>query len=195
MSAIPGTNLAAPVVPFTTDDAYPTHDSLYGKGGHREVGTLAERDAIPAQRQRVGMLCYVVEDATTYQLTALGWVPFAGGGGSDIPGIAVVAAVDLGGHRVVTVDGLYADASDITTMNKGAGLTVVAVSAGQTTAAYNTGVITEPSWNWSVGQPVYLGLNGLLTQTPPTTGYLLRIGQPKSATSLIVEIAQPIQLT
>lgn len=76
MSILTGTNIAAPIVPFTTADTYPTHDALYGKGGYREVATLAERDAIPAARMRVGMLCYVEEDDTTYKLTPTGWEPF-----------------------------------------------------------------------------------------------------------------------
>jgi hypothetical protein len=74
MSNLLGTNLAAQIVPFTTDDTYPTHDALYGAGGHREVLTLADREAIPAARQRVGMTCYVDETAATYRLTGTGWV-------------------------------------------------------------------------------------------------------------------------
>ena len=77
MSNLSGTNLAAKIVPFTTDDTYPTHDSLYGTGGHREVSTIVERDAIPAARQRVGMLCYVAETNKTYQLLSTGWADFA----------------------------------------------------------------------------------------------------------------------
>lgn len=194
MSAIPGTNVAAPVVPFTTDDAYPTHDALYGKGGHREVVSLVARDAIPSARLRVGMLCYVAEDGVTYQLTAMGWAPFSGAASGTATGIAVTAAIDLGGHRVVTVDGYYADALDITTMYRVAGITTQAVPSAGDVAAYNSGVLTEVSWSWTVGQPVYLGTNGLMTQEAPTAGYLLVIGQPKNATSLIVEIQQPILL-
>jgi hypothetical protein len=37
MANIQGTNVAAPVVPFTTEDIYATHDAKYGKGGYRSV--------------------------------------------------------------------------------------------------------------------------------------------------------------
>lgn len=49
-------------------DTYPTHDSLLGKGGHREVIELSERNAIPDERRRVGMTVYVDETRTTYRL-------------------------------------------------------------------------------------------------------------------------------
>jgi len=84
MSNLSGTNLAAKIVPFTTDDTYPTHDALYGAGGHREVATTAERDAIPAARQKMGMLCYVQELDDTFKLTESGWQSFTAPIGSVI---------------------------------------------------------------------------------------------------------------
>jgi len=59
---LPGTKVSAPVVPFTEDDVYPTHDSRYGKGGWREVTTLAARNAIPVHRRTVGMVVNVTND-------------------------------------------------------------------------------------------------------------------------------------
>lgn len=68
MSSIAGTNIASPVVPFDTGDKYATHEAKYGKGGHRTVKTLAERNAIPALRREVGMTCFVEADNVTYKL-------------------------------------------------------------------------------------------------------------------------------
>lgn len=42
MANINGTNLAAPIVPFTTNDTFPTHYAKYGKGGYRTVATITE---------------------------------------------------------------------------------------------------------------------------------------------------------
>ena len=72
MPNLPGTNLAAPIVPFTTSDTYPTHEALYGLGGWREVADYTERDAIPELRQSVGMVVYVRLDETFWQLAAVG---------------------------------------------------------------------------------------------------------------------------
>ena len=67
MAVIPGTNLSAPIVPQTTEDTYPTHDALFGKGGFRTVASIAERDAIPAPRRTLGMIV-CLEDGTPYTL-------------------------------------------------------------------------------------------------------------------------------
>ena len=55
------------IAPTDDTDVYATHDSVYGKGGFREVSTIAERDAITINRRREGMLVAVSGD-TIYQL-------------------------------------------------------------------------------------------------------------------------------
>ena len=37
MSDLKGTNIAAPIMPFSSLDTYPTHESIYGKGGYKAV--------------------------------------------------------------------------------------------------------------------------------------------------------------
>lgn len=66
MSDILGTNVAAPIVPFTTDDDYPTHDEQYGAGGWRTVANPAALDAIPAERRRDGMAVFVRSTGLVY---------------------------------------------------------------------------------------------------------------------------------
>lgn len=68
MSKLRGTNIAASIVPFDSRDQYNTHDSIYGKGGFREVDTLEDRDQITKQRRRQGMLVYVKSEKKVYQL-------------------------------------------------------------------------------------------------------------------------------
>lgn len=63
MANLSGTNVAAPLAPFSDADTYPTHDPIYGIGGYREVATLAARDAIPAGRRRAGMMVVVTADS------------------------------------------------------------------------------------------------------------------------------------
>lgn len=61
-----GQNVAAPIVPFSNLDIYPTHMAKFGKGGHRSVSNLAERDAIPIDRLESGCTVYVEETGTKY---------------------------------------------------------------------------------------------------------------------------------
>ena len=73
MPELLGTNVAAAIVPFTTEDAFATHDAKYGKGGWREVATVEEMNAIPEARRSIGMIVYVQENNTTYQLKESGF--------------------------------------------------------------------------------------------------------------------------
>lgn len=68
MSDLLGTNIATGIVPFTTEDVYPTHYSEYGKGGWKQVATIVERDAISLERRELGMVVYVLEENKTYTL-------------------------------------------------------------------------------------------------------------------------------
>lgn len=67
MATITGTNLSAQLVPFDSQNTYPTHDSLYGRGGWLEAETVAGRNAIPSERLRNGSVCYVEETELPYQ--------------------------------------------------------------------------------------------------------------------------------
>lgn len=62
MADIKGTNVASKIVPYTISDNYATHDEEYGRGGYRTVNTVAEMNAIPADRRKEGMLVYVKND-------------------------------------------------------------------------------------------------------------------------------------
>lgn len=70
MSNIKGTNIASLIAPFTTDDAYPTHDAKYGKGGYKTVNTIIERNDIPVQRLSDGCICYVKDEDQEYRWDA-----------------------------------------------------------------------------------------------------------------------------
>lgn len=73
MANISGTNLAAGIAPFTTEDSYATHYAEYGKGGWHSVSTTDERDAIPAQRREEGMAVYVTSEKNLYILRNGSW--------------------------------------------------------------------------------------------------------------------------
>ena len=60
MPDIQGINIAAPVVPYTTDDIYATHHAVYGKGGFRSVASLVDRNSIAKDRLEVGMIVNVL---------------------------------------------------------------------------------------------------------------------------------------
>ena len=77
MANIKGTNIGAPIVPFTDQDIYATHEARYGKGGYRTCESIDEMNRIPAARLEEGMMVYVINDPSglhTYQYIGGKWV-------------------------------------------------------------------------------------------------------------------------
>lgn len=81
MSYWAGTLLASPIVRGSSGDTYGTHHSILGVGGYMEVATVTDRNSLPVDtvngigydgvssgQRRMGMLVYVYEDDTIYQL-------------------------------------------------------------------------------------------------------------------------------
>jgi hypothetical protein len=68
MPPIAGITAPGTWVPDDTASTYPVTNPIYGKGGHRSVGTLVERNAIYVPRLEIGMTCYVLATNTTYKL-------------------------------------------------------------------------------------------------------------------------------
>jgi hypothetical protein len=61
MAVIPGSiRVTGFIAPTDSTDTYPTHDDTYGKGGYRVVANLTERNAIPADRRKEGLLVKVL---------------------------------------------------------------------------------------------------------------------------------------
>lgn len=86
MAALQGTILASKIVPTDSLDTYATHEDKYGRGGHRSVDTLEERDNITAPRRKEGMTVYVKENKTKYILESgienVNWKVDSSGGSS-----------------------------------------------------------------------------------------------------------------
>lgn len=89
MTNVLGTNVSAPVVPFTTDDEYPTHVDEYGKGGFMALPDTDARDAIPEPRLKIGMFVSTALDQKLWRLDSIDpmqWVQIdiGSGGGIDL---------------------------------------------------------------------------------------------------------------
>jgi len=56
------------IAPTDVLDVYPVTDEQWNLGGYRTVNTIVERDAISLERQKIGMIVYVLEDEHWYQL-------------------------------------------------------------------------------------------------------------------------------
>jgi hypothetical protein len=74
------------------------------------------------------------------------------------------------------------------------GIALQGGNAGTTIQAQFAGLITNTGWNWTPDETVFLGAAGSLTQTPPTTGYLVAVGYASSPTSMIIRLDAPISI-
>jgi len=117
-----------------------------------------------------------------------------GPAGGDV--VVLPAATELGGHRVVRSTGGfvgYADAYDPDHGDDVLGLTLGAAAAGDDAQVQSAGLVTEPSWAWVPEEPVFVGAEGIPTQSAPTdAAFLLVIGFAITATSMRVRIESPI---
>jgi hypothetical protein len=96
----------------------------------------------------------------------------------------------LNGHRaIVVINNLayHADQSNPAHLSLVRGITVQSAIAGDNVIVQIGGPVQEPSWSWTPNLPIFVGINGQLTQTPPTTGWLLEIGVADTTTKIIVE--------
>lgn len=111
--------------------------------------------------------------------------------------IFLKATRNLSGHRVVkAVDGGVDYASIVWPEDAQTviGLTSGATLATQFAKIQISGELMEPSWNWQLG-PVFNGVDGLLTQTNPSSGYSLVVGIAIEPTKILISLKQPIVLT
>jgi len=109
----------------------------------------------------------------------------------------LVAARALGGHRAVVAVGDdrvdYASADQPDHAGRVLGITAGAVDAAEAVRVVIAGPMVEPSWNWVSG-PVFVGLDGLLTQAPPASGFVQVVGAALAPTRLLVALGDPIIL-
>jgi hypothetical protein len=109
-----------------------------------------------------------------------------------------IASGAIGGQRMVKAnpDGTvsYASASDVDHAGKVLGMTDFAVADGEQVVIIREGLVEFEGFNFDVGLPVYLGENGLVTQTASPTGFSQIVGFAENPTNLFVNLREPIIL-
>ena len=110
---------------------------------------------------------------------------------------------NMSGHRAVILDSsgtkvIYASSDTLSHGNAVIGISTNAAIANDNVMVIRDGAMMEPSWTWIPDQAVYLGLDGVLTQTPPSYPsdlFLLVIGFSVNPTTLFIKIGEPIILS
>lgn len=58
----------------------------------------------------------------------------------------------------------------------------------------NFGLLKNENWNLDLNLPIMLDSNGNITQTPPTSGFWIRLGEVVSSNEIFINISLPILL-
>ena len=69
-----------------------------------------------------------------------------------------------------------------------------ALTQGNFGKALVQGLLSDSFWSWTLGVPIYVGEDGVLTQSPPSEGFQLVIGKPVTPSAVYFEIGEPILL-
>lgn len=139
-----------------------------------------------------------VKSNNRVQAATIGIRGLPGADGASTTSVSKTAFRNLGGQRVVIAKNAtevdYADKNTPGHANVIFGITENAASAGSENFVKIFGEMTETSWNWTIGQPIFCGANGLLTQTVPQTGFLIIVATAISPDTIFINIRQPILL-
>lgn len=119
-----------------------------------------------------------------------------GNPGSNVV-LSLTAGEALSGHKVVRSSGgqaLYANSAISSHGAAVIGITTAAASSGAAVSVQSQGTMTEPSFAFTPGQPIYLSGTGGLSHTPASSGVVLQVAVALTATTIIIDIKQPINV-
>lgn len=108
--------------------------------------------------------------------------------------LVIPAGVSLSGHRIITNTGIYADKDTPAHWDIISGMSLHAASSGAPVRVRTMGELSEVSWSWDATKPLFLGSDGNVTQTLPTTGAIIRLGRVSTPTTIVLALQAPIIL-
>lgn len=114
-----------------------------------------------------------------------------GGGSSDLDTADIVATEDIPALKFVTAGGQVADSSNLAHFNHVVGISMEAVLSTFVATLATEGEVTDPSWNWTANQKLFL--NGTtLSTTPPTSGFSQYVGITRNSHTVFIRLQLPI---
>ena len=108
--------------------------------------------------------------------------------------INLTALFNIGGLRFLIADQTYADQTDIGSYGRVIGASKGAVSIGGNLQIVNAGELNGFT-GLTPNTAIYLGLNGLITQAVPTTGFIQQLGVAIASDTILINIGFPYLLS
>lgn len=121
------------------------------------------------------------------------------GNGGGTVNVVYPADGPIGGSRLVAygANGVrYAGNDSLDDASFLLGLSMNAAASGDNVTVRLSGVVKDTGWAWTPGKPLYLGLNGHITETPPELPavFTVTIGQALDATTINLRLEPAIVL-
>lgn len=91
-----------------------------------------------------------------------------------------VVASGSGGAQLV-------DPANVNSMALMLGVTETSAADGGALTVRRSGFMSDPSWNWTAGQPIYCGALGVLTAAPPTSVAVRQFAVAVDATTILIQ--------
>lgn len=105
--------------------------------------------------------------------------------------LSIVLGSTVLANRAITTNaagqGIYADASDVSTANRVLGISVQAGTMGSEIKFQQEGFMTNSGWNFNPTLPIYLGFGGEITQSQ-VGAVCVHMGYAVSATTININI-------
>jgi hypothetical protein len=126
--------------------------------------------------------------------------PPGSGGGSGSTTETYITATAIGGQRIVVTnssgEAIYAQNTDAAHANMATKITTGAAESSAEVTVQFIGTMTDVSFTWTPGATLYLGVNGLMTQTPPTSPAVFSkvVAVAETATKILLVQEPPVML-
>lgn len=137
-----------------------------------------------------GNIVYKIsDDETTFKAEYVGEIV-------PEPELIVVVAQDTPAFSPINADGTISDSYDLADLNQFVGLSRVDLLTGQCGSIQFNGEIYNPSWEFTIGDPIYI--NGQsISNVAPTHGpsaWKQRIGTVVRINTIILNFDEPVSL-
>jgi hypothetical protein len=115
--------------------------------------------------------------------------------GMDNVDLPLVAAVAIGGQRVVATDeqGMAVYADNLTRYKTVIGISTGAANQGAVLTVKPFGRFEDSSWNWNPGKGLFLDQNGLIVQDAPSVGAIVPLGFVVTPKRIFISIGSRIE--
>lgn len=110
--------------------------------------------------------------------------------------LSMTAVGNISGHCAVAAveGGVAMVGSDNAQVIKAFGIALTSAISGAQVNIKTKDIITEPTWNWDVNKVIFVGIGGVLTQTPPQTGYSVTAGIALASNKMLVRFENQIDI-